>query len=126
MALSGEYTYFSDGTARLDLSDGSSTIFSGSGEDTVILSSTDPDGTVYTEFDAENRPGHVQFPDGNSGDYTYHADGTTRLDLSDGSSTIFSGSGEGTVILSSTDPDGTVYSEFNDLMRPTHVEFAEM
>ncbi|WP_213453669.1 hypothetical protein [Rhizomonospora bruguierae] len=126
MALTGDYTYFKDGTTRLDMSDGSSSVYSGTGNDTVTLSRTLASGTKYTEFDSDGNPGHVEFPDGKSGNYTYLSDGTTRLDVSDGSSTVFSGSGDNAVILEQTDPNGTVYTNFDESDRPLHVEFSEV
>ena len=126
MGLSGDYTYNADGTVRLDMSDGSSTVMSGAGEDAVILAQATADGTVFSNFDNGDppRPGHVQFADGNTGDYTYNGDGTVHLSMSDGSDTVLSGSGEDAVILSQTTPDGDVFSNFDADAHPHHVEFA--
>ena len=41
-------TYNADGTVRLDLSDGSSILMSGTGDDAIILTSTSPEGEVST------------------------------------------------------------------------------
>jgi hypothetical protein len=120
---SGDFSYLPDGTVELDLSDGASVLLSGTGEDAVVLSQTMPDGTVYSQFDGEH-PGHVQYPDGSWGDFSYLSDGTVRLDLSDGTHTLLSGTGEDAVVLSQTTADGAVYTGFDDLGRPHHVEFA--
>ncbi|MEU4642900.1 hypothetical protein [Micromonospora sp. NPDC023814] len=58
---SGEYNYLADGRVELVLSDGSVTVMSGTGEDAVILTQTTPDGDVYSQFDAQGHPGHVEF-----------------------------------------------------------------
>ena len=126
MALSGDYTYMPDGTVRLDMSDGSSTVMSGAGADAVVLTQTTADGTVFSNFDTGDppKPGHVVFPDGMTGDYGYRPDGTVELDLSDGSVTVMSGSGEDAVILTQTTPEGDVFSNFDVDGHPHHVDFA--
>jgi hypothetical protein len=58
---SGEYHYLADGRVELALSDGSVTVMSGTGEDAVILTQTTPNGDVYSQFNAQGHPGHVEF-----------------------------------------------------------------
>lgn len=129
MGLSGDYHYLSDDTVRLDLSDGSSTLMSGTGEDARVLTQTTPEGDVFSNFDTSDppRPGHVEFAEsGLSGDYTYLSNDTVQLNLSDGSVTLMSGSGEDAVILTQTTADGDVFSQFDAAGNPHHVEFADL
>jgi hypothetical protein len=91
-----------------------------------VLSQTTPEGDVYTEFDGDGNPGHAQFADGSSGDFTYQPDGTVRLDLSDGTSILSSGTGDHARVLSQTTPEGDVYTDFDDLGMPGHVEFLDV
>ena len=123
MGTSGDYTELRDGTVRLDMSDGSSTRLSGWGDDSVVLEQTTPQGDIYSQFDAQHNPRHVQFHDGSWGDYHDAEGGTVRLEMSDGSSTRLSGWGDDSVVLEQTTPQGDVYSQFDAQHNPRHVQF---
>ncbi len=126
--VSGDYTYLPDGTVQLNLSDGSSMLTSAPDESghSLMLKQISANGDVFTDFDDADPPNphHVEFADGTSGDYTYPADGSVHLQLSDGTLTIMSGTGQDAVVLTQTTPQGDVFSQFDDLNRPHHVEFA--
>ncbi len=122
MALEGDFHDLPDGTVRLDLSDGSSTLLSDRGPDAHVVMQRTADGAEFTDFQGDN-PGHVQFPDGTSGDYHYLADGRVELVMSDGSVTLMSGTGEDAYILSQTAANGDVYTEFDANGNPGHVVF---
>ena len=117
MAVEGDFTYLSNGDSELRISDGSTTLFDNEGN---VIKQITPEGDVYSDFDDLGRPGHVEFKDGTSGDFTYQPGGGSELVQSDGSRTLLDD--EGNVIKQIT-PEGDVYSDFDDLGRPGHVEF---
>lgn len=125
MAISGDYHYLPDGTVRLDLSDGSSTVMSGSDANAHILTQTTPQGDVFSGFDNANPPNphHVAFHDGTFGDYHYNPDGTVDLDMSDGTVTVMSGTGPDAHVLTQTTPNGDIFSNFDAQGHPGHVVF---
>jgi hypothetical protein len=122
MALEGDFTYLPNGQVEIRLTDGTVILLSGSGEDATIISMTTPEDDVYTEFDSENRPGHVEFHDGTSGDFTYNNNGTSELRISDGTRIIFDEEGD---VQAQITPEGDVYSDFDSEGRPGHVEFTD-
>ena len=122
MALWGDFHDLPDGTVRLDMSDGSSTLLSDRSQDAHVLMQTSADGTEFTDFNGNN-PGHVHFPDGSSGDYHYLPDGRVELDMTDGSVTVMSGSGPDAHVLTQTTSNGDIYSQFDAQGHPGHVVF---
>ena len=126
---SGYYRHPGDGTVHLEMDDGGVTVMTEAdpGEESRVLSQSTADGTVFTEFDAAGNPGRVVFPDGTSGYYRHPGDGTVHLEMDDGGVTVMTeaGPGEDSVVLSQITAEGDVYSEFDDLGRPHHVEFAD-
>jgi hypothetical protein len=122
MALEGDFHDLPDGTCRLDLSDGSSTMMSGRGPDAHVLWQRTADGTEFSDFQGD-KPGHVQFPDGKSGDYNYMNDGQVELSMSDGSETVLSGSGPDAHVVSQVTPEGDCYTDFDLNGNPGHVVF---
>jgi hypothetical protein len=123
--LFGDFSDLPDGTVRLDLSDGSSALYSDRGADAHLIWQRAADGSVFSDYQDNDpaHPGHVQFPDGTSGDYHYLFDGRVELDLSDGSQTVLSGSGSDAHILTQTNSTGDVYSNFDAQGHPHHVVF---
>jgi hypothetical protein len=125
MALSGDYIDLPGGHVRLDMSDGSHILLSGRDADAEMLSQTNPQGDVFSDFDHANPPNphHVIFHDGGSADYDYPGDGTVQIHMSDGTQIVMSGTGEDAVTLTQTTPEGDVFSNFDSAGHPHHVVF---
>jgi hypothetical protein len=116
---SGDFTYNSDGSSELRLEDNTRIIYDAEGN---VQTQITPDGDVYSNFDSEGRPGHVEFADGTSGDFTYHGDGSSELVLDDGTRISFDGEGNPTRMVT---PENDVYSNFDSEGRPGRVDFAD-
>src|SRR6266498_3413677 len=123
MALSGDYYDLPGGQVRLDMSDGSHTVLSGREADAFMVSQTNPQGDVFSDFDDANPPNphHVVFHDGGSADYHYLGDGTVHMDMSDGTQIVMSGTGPDAVTLTQTTAQGDVFSNFDSAGHPHHV-----
>ncbi|WFE48815.1 hypothetical protein [Micromonospora sp. WMMD1155] len=91
---------------------------------TTILSERMPNGMVFTRFDAEGNPHHIEIPpiDGKpptSADISYDG-GNTIYTYPD--RTVVTYGPDGSTVLSEKMPDGTVYSRFDADGNPQHVE----
>ncbi|WP_345626244.1 RHS repeat domain-containing protein, partial [Rugosimonospora acidiphila] len=90
----------------------------------ALVSERLPDGTVYTQFDASQKPHHVDVPAYNgkpatSADISY-SDGHVSYTYPD--NTVVTYDAASNTLLSQKLPDGTVYSDFDDNEQPHHVE----
>ncbi|TBL30218.1 WXG100 family type VII secretion target [Verrucosispora sp. SN26_14.1] len=91
--------------------------------DGKILSEQRPDGTTYSDFDASNRPGHIDVPategrPATSADISYEG-GNTLYTYADDTVITYNADGK---MLKEQRPDGTTYSDFDADNRPGHID----
>ncbi len=107
-----DITYDGDHT-RYVYADGTTAIYRGD----QLLEQKLEDGTIYTAFDADNRPGHIKTPD-TEADVTYRNDQAV-YSYADGSA-IVRDTASGRMISQQT-ADGQIYTVFDDEDRPGHI-----
>ncbi|MER7277852.1 hypothetical protein ABT369_25765 [Dactylosporangium sp. NPDC000244] len=128
--MSANYVYHADGSLEIHMSDGSVMVYAAGNDDGTpgrLISYETPEHDVYSRYDDQNQPGHVDFDGGGSGDYIRHTDGTVSFHaLPEGYTVVFAdtdGDGEIDDVIRYTTKAGDVYSDYDDQGNPGHVDF---